>query len=203
LDPVAVAAPLDMWPARIAMFCQPFRDPLVDTALGILDQSAFGRGPDDRLVGGAGSRRGQSAPKKLAIVAIAYDEPIVRVIQREPLRDRFYRVGQSPLDPPQGDLRVFARSDIAPRADHFDRLTVSVVDEVPVIAHPAKSTVLLTKSVLDGMATLLEQVAKLGLYCGEVVGMHTAPPEIRALQILVGLVPQQILYVVADECRPV
>src|SRR5262245_16602007 len=81
LNPVAVAAPLDMWFARIAMFCQPFRDPLVDTALGILDQSAFGRGPDDRLVGRTASWRGESAPEKLAIVAIAYDEPIVRVIQ--------------------------------------------------------------------------------------------------------------------------
>src|SRR5262245_40779522 len=81
LDPTAVAAPLDMWPAGIAMFCQPLCDPLVDAALGILDQSAFGRGPDDHLVRRTGSRRGQSLPEKLAIVAIAYDEPIVRVIQ--------------------------------------------------------------------------------------------------------------------------
>src|SRR5262249_19916495 len=145
-----------MWPARIAMFCQPLRDPVVDTALGILDESAFGRGPDYHLVRRTGSRRGQSVPKKLAIVAVAYDEPIVRIIQREPLRDRFDRVGQSPLDASQSDLRVFARSDIAPGADHFDRLTVSVVDEMPVIAHPAITAVLLTKPVLDGMATLLE-----------------------------------------------
>src|SRR5262249_19484167 len=57
------------------------------------------------------------------------------------------------------------------------------------------------KAVLDGMATLLEEVAKLGLHPGEVVGMDATPPEIRALQILVGLVAQQVLHIVADERR--
>jgi hypothetical protein len=75
------------------------------------------------------------------------------------------------------------------------------VDKVPVVADPAIATVLLAKLVLDRMATLLEQVAKLGFHPGEVIRMHAAPPEICALQILVGLVAQHILHIVADERR--
>src|SRR5205085_1352010 len=153
------------------------------TALGILDESAFGRGPDDHLVRRTGSRRGQSLPEMLAIVAIAYDQSVVRIIQREPLRDGFDRVGQPPFDLPKGNLRVFARCDVAPGADHFDGLAVLVVDEVPVVADPAMTTVLLAKTVLDRVTAFLEQLTELGLHPRKVVGMHTAPPEIRALQI--------------------
>jgi len=40
---------------------------------------------------------------------------------------------------------------------------------------------------------VLEQVTELGLNRREVVGMDTAPPEIRALQIVARLVTQPIL----------
>src|SRR5262249_44324957 len=138
-----------------------------------------------------------------AIFLMDSAELSARVIKGDPLRVGSDGVGQPPLDLPQGDLRVFPRGDVAPGADYFDWLAVLVVDKVPVVADPGVAAVLLAKPVLNSMAALLVQVAKLGLYSGEVVGMHAAPPEIWALQILVWLVAQQILYVVADECRPI
>src|SRR5258707_588718 len=87
-----------------------------------------------------------------------------------------------------GSFGGLARRDVTPRADHLGRLTALVVDDPQLIADPAVVAILLEKPVLDGMATLLVQVAKLGLHPGEVVGMRPAPPEIRALQIVARLI---------------
>jgi hypothetical protein len=94
-------------------------------------------------------------PEKFAIVAIAHDQPVIRVIERKPFGDGFDRVGQPTLDLPQGDLCVLPGADVGPGTDHFDWLTVLIMDEVPVVRNPAVAAVLLAKSVLDSMATLL------------------------------------------------
>src|SRR5207253_8782732 len=70
---------------------------------------------------------------------------------------------------------------ISPRADHLGRLAALVADEAQLVAHPAVGAILLEKPILDGVPAFLEQVTELGLHRREVVGVDTAPPEIRAL----------------------
>ena len=48
---------------------------------------------------------------------------------------------------------------------------------------------------------LAEQMRSFGFHPGEIVGMDAAPPEIRAVEILAGLVAQDFADVVADEGR--
>ena len=86
----------------------------------------------------------------------------------------------------------FALSDVAPRANHLDHLTVLVPDQLLSVIHPAVGAVLLEKSVLDRVGTFLEQLASLSLHRGEVVGMHAAPPEIRLFEIFLRLVTKSI-----------
>ena len=93
------------------------------------------------------------------------------------------------------------RGDVAPRADHLDRLAVLVADQVLLVDHPAVAAVLLEEPVLDRVAAFLEQQGGLGLHRREVVGVHAAPPEIRVLQVFLRLVAEPVPDVLADEGR--
>src|SRR5215208_5711351 len=44
-------------------------------------------------------------------------------------------------------------------------------------------------------------MGRLGLDLGAIVGMNAAPPEVRVLEILLGLVAEPVLDVLTDECR--
>src|SRR5262245_58669840 len=101
----------------------------------------------------------------------------------------------------ESDLGVSLRRDIAPGTDHLDRLAVLVADQMPFVVDPAVNPVSLEEAVFDSMATLLEQLVELSLHPGELVGMHATAPEVGALEIVVGLVSQQVLHIVADEGR--
>ena len=154
LDPAAVGAALDVGLARLPVLCQPLGNPLLDPSFGVLDKTLLRRVADEHLVRRARRRRAQPGIEKLAIGAVADDQPVLRVVQRKPLRDRFDRVGQALLAAPEGDLRLLARGDVAPRADHLDRLAVLVADQVLLVVHPAVAAVLLEKPVLDRVAAL-------------------------------------------------
>ena len=146
----------------------------------------------------------------LAVVAeqvldVLADEGRGVVAARLEAVDHGRRAGEQVLDPGLGRrhrlLRPLALADVAPRADHLDRLAVLVPDQALLVVHPAVGAVLLEEPVLDGVAALPEQLDGLGLDRGEVVGVHAAPPEIRVFQIVVRLVAEPILDVLADEGR--
>src|SRR5262249_53926030 len=98
-------------------------------------------------------------------------------------------------------LRSLSIGDIAPRANHLDRLALFVPDESLFVVYPAVAVILLEKPILDRVGTFLEQVKRLGLDGGELVGVHAVPPEIRIFQVLLRLVTEPIPDVLADEGR--
>src|SRR5262249_5900148 len=110
--------------------------------------------------------------------------------------DHRRRSGEQVLDAIAGRSGFFFRSlalgDVAPRADHFDRLAVFIPNQALLVAHPTVGAVLPEKSVLDRVAAFLEQLDGLGLNRGEIVGMHAAAPKIRAFQILPWLVAEPV-----------
>ena len=108
-------------------------------------------------IGRARRRRAQPGVEKFAIRPVADDQPVLGVVQREPLRDRLDRVAQALLAAPERDLRLLGCRDVAPRADHLDRFAVPVPDQVLLVDHPAVAAVLLEEPVLDRVPALLER----------------------------------------------
>src|SRR5260221_6404702 len=187
--------------AGVAAFRESLGNPLVDASFGVLDKTLFRRVADECFVRRARRGHAQSGIKKLAIRAIADVQPVLRVVQRKSLRDRFDRVRQALLATPESDLRLLRRSDVAPRANHLDRFAVPVANQVLLVDHPAVGAFLFEKSVLDRVAAFLEQVDGLCLHRGELVGMHAAPPEIRVFEVFLRLVTQPVRDVLTDEGR--
>src|SRR5262249_9391666 len=117
------------------------------------------------------------------------------------LRDGFHGICQPLLAAPESDLRFLGPGDVAPRADHFHRLTVAVANQVLLVDHPAVGAVLLEKPILDGVTALLVQLDGFGLDRRELVGVDPAAPEIRIFQVFLRLVAEPVLDVLADESR--
>src|SRR5262249_5765924 len=113
---------------------------------------------------------------------------------REQLGQTLVRRGTLALCP-------FARGDIDPGSDHVDRLAFTVADQAPLVADPTVAAVLLEEPILDRVPAMLEQLAELGFDSRQIVGMDAAAPEIRALQIFLGLIAQHVLEICAHELR--
>jgi hypothetical protein len=88
---------------------QPLGDPFFDTAVGLLDRPTPCGGANDRLIGCSGTWRTKARIEQLAIGAVAEDQSVLSIIEDEPFRYRFDRVGQSTLDPLERDLGVSLR----------------------------------------------------------------------------------------------
>src|ERR1700722_2277070 len=68
-------------------------------------------------------------------------------------------------------------------------------------ADPTITAILLQKSILGRVPAVLEQLARLSFHRGDLIRVHATPPEIGALQVLVGLVTEPVLDVLTDEGR--
>ena len=197
--------------ANPAIAAVPLAEPVLVAEALLLEQTRIG--PED-----ARTVRGMDAAlpevRTVEVFLTVIPEQVLHVPAYERWRvvaggleavDHRRRAGDQVLSAIPGRCCCFFRSltlgDVAPRADHLDRLAFLVPDEPLFIVHPAVGAVLLEKSVLDRVGTFLEQVDRLGLHRGEVVGMHAAPPEIGVLQILLRLIAQPVLDVLADEGR--
>ena len=74
------------------------------------------------------SRRAQPGVEELAVDAVADDQTVLGVVEREALGDRLDRVAETLFAAPERELSLLGCGDVAPRADHLNRLTVSVSD---------------------------------------------------------------------------
>src|SRR5262249_1318769 len=83
LDPAAVAAPLDVRLTALAMSRDSFLYPGIAVSLRIQDQSAFGSSTQDCFESCAGHHHVRVGCKKLAIMAVAYNEPVLCIIKRK------------------------------------------------------------------------------------------------------------------------
>src|SRR5262245_15130427 len=98
-------------------------------------------------------------------------------------------------------FRSLALADVAPGADHLDRLALFVTDQSLGVVDPAIGAVLFAEAILHRVPAVLVQIDGLGFRRREVVGMHATPPEIRILQVIRCFVTQPISDVLTDESR--
>ena len=70
-----------------------------------------------------------------------------------------------------------------------------IADQALLVVDPAPAAVLPEESVFDGMAPGGEQAGRFGLDRGEIFGMHPATPEVGVLQIIPGLVAEQVAQI--------
>ena len=126
------------------------------------------------------------------------EEDALRLVR---LARRLARLFELALRGLEGPLGLLARVDVAPRADHLDRIAILVADEMLLVAHPAIGPVLAAEAILGEMLASRENRLLLRLDFGEVLRMHPAPPEIRILQVFVGMVAKHVGDAVADEGR--
>ena len=93
--PAAVVAPLHLRLARIAMLPQPFGDPFLDAAFGILDVAALRSAADDAFKRRAGAQIDvQAGVEQVAIARVADDQPVLAVVADEAFGDAFDRLGE-------------------------------------------------------------------------------------------------------------
>ena len=98
LDPPTVGPMLQNRRTRVAMLGEALGDPRIDPVCGGLDPPALGRAADDRLETHSGRNvRAQVRIEDLAIAAVAHDQSILRVEQREALGDALDRIGEPRL----------------------------------------------------------------------------------------------------------
>ena len=204
LEPAAVRPMLEQRLARIAMQREALAEPAFALPPRVGNEAVLDGVADDLLEGRAGFRRPVAMVEQLGIFVIAEHEPVVLVEQREAFRDGLDGVGQALLA--LGErllLGGLARGDLAPGADHFQGIAVPVAHEVLLVADPAIDAVLLAEAIFGEVPPLLEELRLLGLDLGKVFRVHAGAPEVRLLQIVIGLVAQHALNIVADEGRRV
>src|SRR5215204_5431703 len=100
--------------------------------------------------------------------------------------DHRWRTGEQVLDAVPGRRRCFfgslAVSNIAPRADHLDWVTILVPDQALFVVYPAVGAVLLEKAVLDRVHPALEKLGNRLLDTGQVIGVDPVAPEGRIIE---------------------
>ena len=93
--PAAVVAPLHLRLARIAVLAQPFGDPFLDAAFGVLDVAALGGAADDALECRAGGQIDVEAGiEQIAVARVADHQPVLAVVADEAFGDALDRLGQ-------------------------------------------------------------------------------------------------------------
>src|SRR5262249_27051898 len=96
-NPAAVAAPLNVRARRSLVTGHAFSDPVLDSALGILDISALGGAPYNVFETHAGRYLyAVIGIEERFVFAVAQDEVILRTVARDGLRDPLNRDRQSP-----------------------------------------------------------------------------------------------------------
>src|SRR5215213_4772540 len=112
-DPAAVAAPLHLRLAGIAVLREALRYPFLDPALGVLDGALRGRAPDDAPEGHA-RRHGALVARieQPAIARVAQHEAVLGVVEDEALRDALDRLDEALLAEPAGVLGRLQRGDV-------------------------------------------------------------------------------------------
>src|SRR5262245_60755148 len=106
----------------------------------------------------------------------------------------------------RGDERLaelLARRDIAPCTDHLDRFAPCIPDHLQFVADPAIAAVLLTEAIFAAEAVLLEETRIGPEDARTILGMDATLPKVRAVEVLLAVVPEQLLDVLAYECRRV
>jgi len=88
-DPTPVAALLHVGFAGGSVALEAFLQPGIAASFGILDKSAVAGGADNRLEARSGDHDVRVRRKELPIAAIADDELVIGIVQRETLRDGF------------------------------------------------------------------------------------------------------------------
>ena len=112
-DPAAVAAPLHLRLAGIAVLRQALGHPFLDPALGILDGALRGRAPDDGLEGHARRHRALvPGVEQPAVAGVAQHEAVLGVVEDEAFRDALDRLDEALLAQPAGVLGHLQRGDI-------------------------------------------------------------------------------------------
>src|SRR5262249_52931692 len=95
-NPAAVAAPLNVRARRSLVMGHAFSDPVLDPALGILDISALGGAPYNVFETHAGRYLYAAIGIEESLVfAVAQDEVILAIVERERFGDAFNRDRQS------------------------------------------------------------------------------------------------------------
>src|SRR5262249_56398861 len=96
-NPAAFAAPLNVRARRSLVTGHAFSDPVLDSALGILDISALGGAPYNVFETHAGRYLyAVIGIEERFVFAVAQDEVILAIVERERFRDAFNRDRQSP-----------------------------------------------------------------------------------------------------------
>jgi hypothetical protein len=94
-DPTTIAAALDVRVAEASVALEAFPHPSVGVSVRILYQSAIDGGTDNGLEAGTGLHDVRVRREQVPIAAVAYDELVVRIVQRETLRYALDRVGEA------------------------------------------------------------------------------------------------------------
>src|SRR5260221_91541 len=94
-DPTAIAAVLDVRRAGTLVTLEAFSHPSVGASVRLLYQSAIDGGTDNRLEAGAGLHDVRMRRKQVPVSAVAHDELVVRIVERESLRDALDRVSEA------------------------------------------------------------------------------------------------------------
>src|SRR5262249_59638717 len=94
-DPTAVAAALDVHFVGAPVAFEAFLDPGLAAPFRVRDQSAIGGSSHNRLEARAGYHHVGVGRKELAIMAVVNDEPVFRLVQREPFGYGLDRIGES------------------------------------------------------------------------------------------------------------
>src|SRR5690606_28237351 len=106
----------------------------------------------------------------------------------------------------RGDERLadlLSRRDVVPGPDHLDGVAGGRPHQLKVVADPAVAAVLLAEAVLDREAAVLEEPPVIVLDPGQVLRVNALAPEIRAFEVLLARIAEQLLDVPADEGRRV
>ena len=111
--PAAVAAPLHLRLARIAMLLQPFGNPFLDAAFRILDVAALSGPADDALERRAGAQIDlQAGVEQVAIARVADDQPVLAVVADEAFGNALDRLGEPPFAAQPRLLGAAQRRDV-------------------------------------------------------------------------------------------
>src|SRR5260370_24698091 len=94
-DPTAIAAVLDVRRAGTLVTLEASSHPSVGASVRLLYQSAIDGGTDNRLEAGAGLHDVRMRRKQVPVSGVAHDELVVRIVERESLRDALDRVGEA------------------------------------------------------------------------------------------------------------
>src|SRR5215469_1310806 len=76
---------------------------------------------------------------------------------------------------------LLATGNVAPRTNHFRRLALLIADQLLRIVDPTVGAIFFEKAIFDRVTPVLVESSGFGFDAGQIIGMHTAAPEISVL----------------------